>query len=386
MATGRVLIVEDDPAISRAYGRFLSASGQDVHLATDGEQALLRLREARFDVVLSDIWMPKVSGLGLLQSIRQADQDVSVVLMSGAPSIETATEAMELRAFRYLSKPIPSETLCEVVAEAVGVCFTARRTREAMETAAKVERDRETRNALQIRFARAVEQLWMAYQPVVRWSTRSVLAYEALARTREETMRNPMVLFDAATALGETIKIGRAVRTITSTAALGEETLLFVNVLPSDLLDEELYLSASPLSARASRTVLEVTERASLESIGGLPERLAALRKMGFRIALDDMGEGYAGLSSFALLEPEIMKLDMSLIRGIDGSQMKRHLVHSMVTLGAGLGTLVLAEGVETEGELKALVDLGCDYFQGYLFGRPGALPADVAWPSALAS
>jgi EAL domain-containing protein (putative c-di-GMP-specific phosphodiesterase class I) len=146
---------------------------------------------------------------------------------------------------------------------------------------------------------------------------------------------------------------------------------LFVNLHAADLEDSELYAAGSPLSKIAPRVVLEVTERASLAGLKDLPSRVKGLRDMGFRIAIDDLGAGYAGLSSFTQLEPEIAKIDMSLVRGIDTDHRRRSIVHAMADLCRDLGILVVAEGVETGAERDVLAETGCDALQGYLFGRP---------------
>ena len=97
-------------------------------------------------------------------------------------------------------------------------------------------------------------------------------------------------------------------------------------------------------------------------------------------VAVDDLGAGYAGLASFAQLEPEIVKLDISLVRGVHSSLVKRRLVSSMVTLCQELGSLVVAEGIETEAERDVLVDLGCDLLQGFRFARPGPALPRASW------
>lgn len=101
---------------------------------------------------------------------------------------------------------------------------------------------------------------------------------------------------------------------------------------------------------------------------------------MGFRIAIDDLGAGYAGLTSFATLEPELVKLDMSLVRDIDKNPMKEKLVRSMTALCKDLGMLVVAEGVETTRERDLLVELGCDLLQGFLLGRPAPAFEAFSW------
>jgi len=106
--------------------------------------------------------------------------------------------------------------------------------------------------------------------------------------------------------------------------------------------------------------------------IHGLPAKIRQLRDLGFRIALDDLGAGYAGLSSFAMLEPEVVKVDMSLVRGIHQSPTKQKLFRSFASLCQELNTELIAEGVESAEERDCLNALGGDLYQGYLFARPG--------------
>jgi EAL domain-containing protein (putative c-di-GMP-specific phosphodiesterase class I) len=100
---------------------------------------------------------------------------------------------------------------------------------------------------------------------------------------------------------------------------------------------------------------------------------LDALRAMGFRLAVDDLGAGYAGLSSLAIVAPEVVKIDMSLVRDVHGSESKQEVIRSMTRLAADLEMELIVEGVETVAERDTLVKLGCDLMQGYLFARPGA-------------
>jgi EAL domain-containing protein (putative c-di-GMP-specific phosphodiesterase class I) len=141
-----------------------------------------------------------------------------------------------------------------------------------------------------------------------------------------------------------------------------------------------LYSPAAPLSKIAGRVVLEITERAALDEVRDAAQRVAKLRKMGFRIAVDDLGAGYAGLTSFAQLEPEVVKFDMSLVRGLHENETKWKLIQSMAALFGEMGLIVIAEGVETACERDALVTAGCDLFQGFLFGKPGNPFPAVTW------
>ena len=98
------------------------------------------------------------------------------------------------------------------------------------------------------------------------------------------------------------------------------------------------------------------------------------------RIAVDDLGAGYAGLTSFAQLEPEFVKLDMSLVRDVHRVALKRKLIRSMTTLCKEMGIVVVAEGIETVEERDNVIALGCDLLQGYLFAKPGRPFPEVRW------
>jgi EAL domain-containing protein (putative c-di-GMP-specific phosphodiesterase class I) len=118
--------------------------------------------------------------------------------------------------------------------------------------------------------------------------------------------------------------------------------------------------------------VLELTERASLQHVEALEAQLGALRALGFRLAVDDLGAGYSGLSTFARVQPEFVKLDGSLVRGIEVSPSQQSVVKAMMDLAAKSGSQVIAEAIETDAERRALLALGVQWMQGFLFGRPG--------------
>jgi EAL domain-containing protein (putative c-di-GMP-specific phosphodiesterase class I) len=158
------------------------------------------------------------------------------------------------------------------------------------------------------------------------------------------------------------------------------EAHLFVNLHPADLLDPDLLSHDAPLSQIADRVVLEVTERASLQRVPEVESTVAGLKDMGFQVAIDDLGVGYAGLTSFATLEPQVVKLDITLVCNIDSSQTKRRLVRSVVEACSDLGILVVAEGIETVEEGDTCIELGCDLLQGYLIARPDRAFPKIRW------
>jgi len=223
---------------------------------------------------------------------------------------------------------------------------------------------------------RALDSLWLAYQPIVSLGRLDgpAFAFEALARNREPQVSDPRDLLGLAVSLGMVADLGRAVHARAAEALRRHAAItLFVNVDVEELMgpiDER----EDPLSEFAHRVVLEVTERAPISELPEIRERSTSLRERGYRFAIDDLGGGYAGLSSLALMDPQFVKVDQALVRDVDTQPVKRKIVGSLVALTRQLGIDCIVEGVETEAERDALKALDCDLMQGYLFGRPGLI------------
>jgi EAL domain-containing protein (putative c-di-GMP-specific phosphodiesterase class I) len=368
-----VLLVDDNADLATVLERVLRNEGREVVVVHDAESAEKAIHSQAFDVVVSDINLPGMSGVDLLRAVRARDLDVPVVLITGAPSLDTATEALALGALQYLAKPVANKVLVEAVARASLLHRMARVKREALRlgSGSHLAGDRA---GLEAAFDRALASMWMAFQPIVDVRGQGLYAYEALMRAKEPSLPHPGAILEAAEKLDRLPELGRRVRDLSADAfqAAPPEALLFVNLHTRDLLDASLYDAASPLTRIAHRVALELTERASLDEVDDITGRIARLRSAGFRIAIDDLGAGYAGLSSFAALEPEIVKLDMSLVRGIHQSAIRRRLVGSMTSLCAEMQMQVVAEGIETAEERDCIAGLGCGLLQGYLFARPG--------------
>jgi EAL domain-containing protein (putative c-di-GMP-specific phosphodiesterase class I) len=232
------------------------------------------------------------------------------------------------------------------------------------------------------RMKRATDTMWMAFQPIVDTSLRRVFAYEALMRNSEDALSLPGAMLSAAERLDCVQDIGRRTRALSAEAFAHApaDTALFVNLHTQDLLDPALYDVRAPLTRIASRVVLEITERASLDSVKDLPARLAQLRHHGFRIAIDDLGAGYAGLSSCVALEPDFVKLDMFLVRNVHECSARQRLIQTIMAICTGMGMRIIAEGVEIAAEYRQLQAFECRLMQGYLFAKPG-LPFPAVEP-----
>jgi EAL domain-containing protein (putative c-di-GMP-specific phosphodiesterase class I) len=368
--------------VRKAIERMLSSAGFDVTAVQDGREAVQELGQSKFEAVLTDIMMPGMSGIDLLRAARETDLELPILLMTGAPDVKSAAEAVQYGACDYIFKPVLPTDLSRAMRRAIDMSRLARAKREAMQVLGTGQVEAGDRAGLEVTFERALGTLWMAYQPIVGAASGELFGFEALLRSSEPTLPNPIALLEAAERLGRLRDLGRRIRG-KATEPMKDATagtLLFVNLHARDLEDDQLVSPEQPLCQIASRVVLEITERASLDGVRDARERIKRLRELGFRIAVDDLGAGYAGLTSFAQLEPEFVKLDMSLVRDVDKNAVKQKLVRSMCALCKDMAITVVAEGIETRAERETCRQLGCDLLQGYLMAKPGRPFPSVTW------
>jgi EAL domain-containing protein (putative c-di-GMP-specific phosphodiesterase class I) len=368
-----LLVVDDDPAVLKMTSRLLQRRGYRVVACSSGEEALGWLARETFDCMVSDVHMPGIDGVRLLRAVRDLDLDLPVVLVTGEPNIETAAAAVGYGAFQYLIKPVGNDRLDQMVERAANAGRMARAKREYVEQYGSGVFLAGDRAGVDATLDRALASLWMAFQPIVQASDGTIIAQEALLRSEEPALPHPGAVLEAAERSQRLFDVGRLVRSnvAETIAASPPHWKFFVNLHPEDLRDPSLYQAEAPLTRFAERVVLEITERVSLETMPGVRTQIANLREMGFKIALDDLGAGYAGLTSFVRLEPEFVKLDMSLVRDVHQNEAKRKIIGSMVGLCHEMGKQIIAEGIEHAAERDTLLELGCDLLQGYFFGRP---------------
>ncbi len=373
-----MLVVDDEVPLRDLFATILGEAGWQVDVASSGNGALALLGSRQYAVVLSDIDMPGMSGLQLLRAVRARDLDLPVLLVTGHPQVESAVQALEQGALRYLLKPVALDTLTQAVAVAARLHRLAKLKRQILAHLGSDDRLLADHAGLQASFESGLSSLRLVYQPIFSAKGGAVYGYEALVRTSEARLPHPGVLFDAAERLDRVHELGRVIRgKAAEFLDRSGSPVAFVNVHPVELSDDALLLPDAPLSRHARSVVLEITERQSIEGVPDLHARIKALRKLGYRLAIDDLGAGYAGLSTFAILEPDVVKLDMALVRDCDHEPVKQQLIRSMITLCKELSALVVAEGIETPAERDTVVSLGCDLLQGFLLGRPAEL-ADI--------
>jgi EAL domain-containing protein (putative c-di-GMP-specific phosphodiesterase class I)/GGDEF domain-containing protein len=247
--------------------------------------------------------------------------------------------------------------------------------REAANASRSIEERERARRVADLRSSLRDRGVYVDYHPIVVTETREIFGYEALARGVMRSLRSPEVMFDVAEEADLVWELSRlcrarAIEGMDSRLQPGE--LLFLNVDPHDFSDPAFDENEV---AHPERVVIEITERTAIKDYPKFRERLRIFRERGFRFAVDDAGSGYAGLGSIANLEPDFIKLDISLINAIDTNFIKQNLVETMVKFANDHGAMVIAEGVERAEEFKAVKDLGVHLVQGFFLHRPSHLP-----------
>jgi EAL domain-containing protein (putative c-di-GMP-specific phosphodiesterase class I) len=231
------------------------------------------------------------------------------------------------------------------------------------------------RQLTRIRQALHPDALAIQYQPIFDLEGRERQGMEALARFSPEPYRTPDVWFAEAWEVGLGIDLEvAAIRTaIEILDELPEQEFLALNISPATACSSRLGEVLPPGSHR--RIVLEVTEHAPVDDYDHLASCLEPYRQAGLRLAIDDAGAGYASLHHTLRLDPDIIKLDMSLTRDLHQDSRRRALVAALVPFATEIGATVVAEGIESEPELEALAGFGASWGQGYLLARPAPFP-----------
>ncbi len=226
------------------------------------------------------------------------------------------------------------------------------------------------------------------FQPIVAATdTASVFGHEALLRGLDDQDRPvpPGDMFRAAQDSDLMFQLDLAARqsAIREAVRLGLESRIFINFAPNAIYDPLYCLRStvatiSEAGVNPDRIVFEVTESEQVRDLQHLDAILTVYRKAGFQIALDDLGAGYSSLNLIHRLRPDLVKLDMDLIRNVDQDDYKAAIAETLLALARRLGIRTVAEGVETQGELDWLRNHGADYVQGFLIAPPSGKPASI--------
>lgn len=395
-----VVVIDDNHSNVLLLQRMLERAGVgQVVGITDSRQAVARIQDLQPDLILLDLHMPHLDGVAILEALRDvtpADSFTPVLVLTADATLDAKQRALSAGAKDFVIKPFDHvevllrvKNLLETRALYLALHAHNAELRARLAETAERERQRARDQAQRRRHVQQVldnEDITMVFQPIVDLVTCRIVGAEALARFPANLGRRPDEWFAEANATGlgnelELLAVRKALAEITD---LPEDVYLSVNTSPRTATDPRL---ATLLTTRhARRLVLELTEHAPVEHYHELLAALAPLRQHGVRIAVDDTGSGYAGLQHILNLTPNIIKLDIQLIRGIDTDPARQALATALVTFSTKIGASVTAEGIETPAEANTLRDLHVPFAQGYHFGRPTSLPLQRPLPPAPAA
>lgn len=385
-----VVVVDDNPANVALLERMLRAAGiDDVHGFTDPRVALAFCAATPPDLALLDLHMPELDGVALIQELYACDAVgafLPVVVLTADITPEARDRALAAGAKDFLTKPFDrSEVILRVrnLLE-TGVLYTQLERHNGelkaeLDARARAERaaaaDRELR-ATRIDAVVAGGDLRMVFQPIVDVVTGVVVGAEALARFPGGSPPNEWFDDAAQVGRGTVLELAAVDAALSQLDGLPPGAFASVNVSPATAVTPgfRALLEQYP----AERVVVELTEHTRVDDYEVLLDALARFRARGIRVAVDDAGAGYAGLQHILRLNPDIVKLDTALTQAIDTDPVRRALASALVAFGQEVGAVIVAEGVETRGELVVLRDLGVPWGQGYYLARPGPLSAGV--------
>ena len=217
------------------------------------------------------------------------------------------------------------------------------------------------------------------YQPIMDFSTGTIMGWEALARgPAGSSFQSPIMLFELAEQLERLFALEEICRekAIMNLGDITPDQKLFLNIHPRTMVDPEFTpgktLQLLELAGmKPGNIVFEITERHRLQDFGLFHRTLEHYRSQGFQVAVDDVGAGYSGLSSIAEIQPDFMKIDMSLVTNVDRDPVKRALLETITTFAEKIGAKIIAEGIENRAQAICLLDIGVHYGQGYFLARP---------------
>lgn len=380
----RALIAADDPEILAALSDALGRDPRMTIVAVVGDaDAAARLAAAyRPDVALLDVKNPG-DGARIVGEIRQAAPETRVVALAGGDDGSSVTAMVRAGALGYVARSAPIAEILETVDRAsrgLPSLSGAPATWGSLEVAEHLghqamEEARARTLAMDIDALLEPGAIRAVYQPIFELVTGRVVGYEGLARFEREPPWGPDVWLAAAGEVGrqEQMELAAIRAHLARFDELPAPAYLALNLSPATAMSEQLatLLFGLPME----RLVLEISEHAPVADYEAIQVGLADLRARGARLAVDDAGAGLASLRHILQLSPDIIKLDISLTRGIGADRARRALASALIAFAGQMGMGVVAEGIETAAELATLLDLGVGYGQGNILGRPGEPP-----------
>ena len=382
----RILVADDQPGIRESLAELINEEPTLtlVGVAQDAEEAVQLANSERPDVVVLDVSMPKGGGPRAAREISRRHPGTRLLALSAHEDDASVRAMLGEGAHGYVVKGSPIEEILDAIhrsADGEATLSEGVTTGVVIALGERLRRDRaETRRWEQwrARIQRTIDEgnLLVLFQPIVHLRTERVVGFEAVSRFPLDPDRPTQTWFAEAAEVGlvKELELTTARAALTSLDRLPSDTYLSINLSPDTASSSEF--RDLLLEIDHERLVVEMTEHASVDDYVALSEIFRELRWRGLRLAIDDVGAGFASLRHVLELAPDFMKLDVTLTRDIDSEPRRRLLAGSLMAFAKAAGIELIAEGIQTEQELAALRSLDVTYGQGFFFGPPGPLPS----------
>jgi EAL domain-containing protein (putative c-di-GMP-specific phosphodiesterase class I)/FixJ family two-component response regulator len=383
----RIVLLDDEGEIRDALIELLQAEPtfEVVGSAALAEDGIRLIAEERPDVALVDVRIEGGEGSRATREALESSPETRVVGLSAISDRDTVLGMFRAGAIGFVDKGSPSQVLLDAVHSAMEgrpVISPEISGEVVVELAGRLraedaeEQDSRSRRSRIEDVLHDRDAMHVVFQPIYEISSNTLVGFEALMRFLAEPRRPPNEWFAeaAGVGLGSALEAEAVRRAIRQLPELPGNTYLSVNVSPETLptVGLQAVLEDVPLD----RLVVELTEHAIVRDYGTLGHALGDLRRRGLRLAVDDAGAGYASLRHIVRLAPDIIKLDAGLVGGIQHDATRRALAAALISFATETEEAIVAEGVETVGELDVLQALGVPFGQGFLLGRPASLSA----------
>lgn len=366
------MVVDDEKSITQMLAMLLETKGYGVYVASSGKEAIEKANCNNLDLILLDLILPDLEGFEVCRRLKEGKttHQIPIIIVSSRYLSEDKVEGLYLGADDYLAKPFDHEELFARM-EAVMRRGTLGGFDDSGHGTEKI--------VLELRKIIDEELIMSFYQPVYLLKPMKLYGFEVLSRPRTQSiLSNPELLFKAALQFGlypdlEILSWRKAVNKIAPQLKLSDHKL-FLNCNPY-LVEGPKFLTVKSIFDESQilpeNVIFEITERSAIVDFKAFYECLKHYRECNFKIAVDDVGGGYASLEAIVETRPEVVKIDRHIVSDLKSDDFKKSIIKFIVAFCKENHIMSIAEGIETKEDLRAVMDLGVDAGQGYFLCRP---------------
>ncbi|MCM8757557.1 MAG: EAL domain-containing protein [Candidatus Omnitrophica bacterium] len=361
----KILIIDDEPDFIETMKIFLENYGFSVISALEPDEGLILAHKNLPDLILLDLNLPKRNGHEVCRQIKEdpSTKHIPVIMLTCEDRTIDKVEAFNLGVADYICKTFSLE---EILA----------RIRAKLPIPDSGIKEKRTEKIIELRKIIDNKNLRIFFQPIIDLLNQKVIGYEVFSRgPKDSIFEDATTLFSFATEENMFLEVELLALSLAIEKAsfISADQYLFLNVDPIFLdLPEFKGLSFLKKSAlKNSQICFEITERTFIKNFAKLSSTISEFKKKEIKFAIDDVGEGYSSLKAIVELKPTFIKIDIDIVRNVDKDQTKSTIIQLIVELAKKINILTIAEGIETDQELKTLLSLGVNYGQGYLIGKP---------------